>query len=185
MDQTTSGAYDLLEAGRYDEAYAQFRKLADAGDGWASLYLGWMMQKGLGHQADAAKAERFYLDAHERSVLDAQYYLGCLYRSLKRYREAFHHLEGAASRGHPSAAYWAFVMCSDGEGVPRDEDKASQLLRQAADLGHVYAKRDLAKRMARGKFGLSKIPLGVFSLIANFFSAAGIASSNLEDVRLR
>jgi len=185
MDQTSSAAYDLLEAGRYDEAYAQFSKLADAGDGWASMYLGWMMEKGLGRQVDAAKAERFYLNAYEHGVSEAQYYLGCLYRSLKRYRDAFHHLEQAASRGHPSAAYWAYVMCSDGEGISHDGDKAAQLLRKAADLGHVFAKRDLAKRMARGKLGLGKIPLGVFSLIANAFSTARIASSNLEDVRLR
>jgi uncharacterized protein len=181
----TSSAYDLLDAGKYDEAARRFTEMAAAGDASANLHLGWMAQKGMGSQADLAKAEQLYLRAHTQGASDAAYYLGTLYRSMNRARDALRYLEEAASKGNPSAAYWAHVMHHDGEGIPRDEQKAGELLQRAADLGHVFARRDLAKRMALGKFGVGKIPSGLYSFVANVFQSARLASANPEDVRLR
>ena len=181
----SSNAYDLLEAGKYDEAAPRFAELAAAGDGSANLHLGWMAHKGMGCQPDLAKAEQFYLRAYGQGVPEAGYYLGTLYRSMNRARDAVRYLEEAASKGNPSAAYWAYVMYHDGEGVPRDEQKATQLLQRAADLGHIFARRDLAKRMIRGKLGIGRIPSGFYNLIANVFQSARLASSNTEDMRLR
>jgi TPR repeat protein len=181
----TSSAYELLDAGKYDEAARRFGELAAAGDASANLHLGWMAQKGLGSQADLAKAEQLYLRAHAQGASDAAYYLGTLYRSMNRARDALRYLEEAASKGHPSATYWAYVMYQDGEGISRDEDRAARLLQRAAELGHIFARRDLAKRMILGKLGIGKIPSGLYSFIANVFQSARLASSNPEDVRLR
>ena len=181
----TSSAYDLLDAGKYDEAARRFTELAAAGDASANLHLGWMAQKGMGSQADLAKAEQLYLRAHAQGASDAAYYLGTLYRSMNRARDALRYLEEAASKGNPSAAYWAYVMYHDGEGIPQDEQKATQLLQRAADLGHTFARRDLAKWMIRGKLGIGRIPSGLYNFIANVFQSARLASSNTEDMRLR
>ena len=185
MTQTVNTAYDLFDAGRYDEAYASLSKLAEAGDGSANLHLGWINQKGLGRQVDLTKAEQHYLSAYKHGVPEAQYYLGCLYRSMGRYQEALRHLEEAASQGHPSAAYWVHVIYNDGEGVTKDSGRAVQYLQKASDLGHIFAKRDLAKRAIRGEFGLAKIPSGFCALISNAINGASIASANPDDVRVR
>jgi hypothetical protein len=181
----SSNAHELLDAGKYDEAARRFTELAAAGDASANLHLGWMAQKGLGSQADLVKAEQFYLRAHAQGLAEAAYYLGTLYRSMNRARDALRYLEEAASKAHPSAAYWAYVMYQEGEGVPRDEDKAARFLERAAELGHIFARRDLAKRMMRGRLGVGKIPSGLYNFIANVFQSARLAASNPEDTRLR
>lgn len=146
--------------GRYEEAYPRLRELASAGDGWANLHLGWMYQRGLACPIDLAKAEGSYLRAYERGISEAPYYLGRLYRGKKQYQDALRYLEEAASKGNPSAAYWTYLMYSDGEGVAQDSHKAMQFLEKATALGHIFAKRDLAKRTMRGEFGLRRIPWG-------------------------
>lgn len=186
MSETSAKvAYALLRAGRYDEAYPRLRDLENAGDGWASLHLGWMYHKGLACPTDLERAEASYLRAYERGIPEAAFYLGRLYRSLKRYQEALRYLEEASSRDDPSASYWAYVLYSDSESGKRNSLKAAEFLEKAAALGHIFARRDLAKQMIKGKFGVSRIPYGAWSLIANAIRTARIAASDPEDPRLR
>lgn len=178
-------AHALFAAGNYDEAFPRLLKLADTGDGWAKVRLGWMYQQGLGLSVDLAKAETLYREAHQAQASEAPYYLGCLYRTTKRYREALRYLEEAASSNNPSAAYWAYVMHRKGEGIERNWERAIQLLQHAAGLGHIFAKRDLAKLRATGHFGLLNVPRGWWDFFANIFTTATIAAQDPEDLRLR
>lgn len=178
-------AHALFAAGNYDEAFPRLSKLADAGDGWAKVRLGWMYQRGLGLSVDLVKAETLYQEAHQAGASEAPYYLGCLYRITKRYGQALRHLEEAASNNNPSAAYWAYLMHRKGEGVDRNWGRAIQLLQQAAGLGHIFAKRDLAKLRATGHFGLLNVPRGLWDFIVNVFVTAKIAARDPEDLRLR
>jgi TPR repeat protein len=184
---TTSSkvAQALLKAGQYEEAFARLKDLANSGDGWASLHLGWMYHKGLACSADLDKAEQNYLRAYENGLPEAALYLGRVYKSMARYQDALRFLKEAASKEDPSAAYWAYAIYSDPASGEQDPRKATEFLEKAASLGHVFARRDLAKRMIRGKRGVSRIPYGIWSLIANVVRTARIAASDREDPRLR
>lgn len=185
VEHAIHDACDLLASGNYDDAYAAFSRLADAGNGWANLNLGWMNQQGLGRDVDLTQAEEHYLRAQGLAVPHAPYYLGSLYRQLKRYPEALENFERAAAAGNPSGAYWAYSMLHRGDEVARDSDKAGHYLQRAAELGHVFAKRDLAKRMIRGELGFRKITSGLWTLLTSGISMGRIAASDMEDMRIR
>lgn len=180
-----STAYSLFHSGQYSEALPLLKAAAQAGDGWASLYLGWMSQKGIAMPLDLAEAERFYSSALDKGVRDAAYYLGAMYMESGNYSVALRHLDDAAkSGGNASAAYWAYRLHEEGKGVAVDHSRATEYLLLASRLGHVYAKRDYAKQMLKGRFGYLRIPLGLVLLLSNIFTTIGIAN-NPEDYRLR
>lgn len=54
-------------------------------------------------------------------------------------------LQKEADAGNPSAAYWLYALSSELED-PEAQAIAERSLVRAADLGHVYARRDLARR---------------------------------------
>jgi len=58
-----------------------------------------------------------------------------------------------------------------GAGVALDEEKAYRYFKEAASAGHLFARRNIARRMASGRCGIGQIPRGILSLIGVFYSA--------------
>ena len=185
MNEDVHAAYELMVSGRHGQAYGRFVELACTGDGWAALYAGWMHHQGLGRAVDCGAAEQSYKQALEFGVPDAAYYLGTLYREQQRYSQALEYFDRAARSDNPSAAYWAYRMLARGEGVPQDDAKAAEYLKRAAQLGHVYAARDLARRTLRSRPGFVECVKALCAWIANGFRAARLAGRDPNDYRIR
>ena len=149
-------AYALLEI---DPARAvrELRLLAEQGSLYGMLYLGWAYQKGTGTAADAKQAEAWFRRAFEKGSKLAIYYLGHLYLQQQEYSKAHEVFAVGASMQYSPAIYCLAQMYVDGAGVSKQPDKARALLEQATVLGHVFAKRSLAKLLMSGEFGFFSI----------------------------
>lgn len=152
-------AYALLET---DPARAvrELQSLAEQGSLYGMLYLGWAYQKGTGTAADAKQAEVWLRRAFEKGSKLAIYYLGHFYLQQQEYSKAHEVFAVGASMQYAPAIYCLGQMYVDGTGVSKQPDKARALLEQATALGHVFAKRSLAKLLISGQFGFFSILRG-------------------------
>jgi len=152
-------ARGLYHAGRYDEAYARYGILAEQGDTEAQLILGRMLAEGLGAERDSVASENWYRCAARKGLPEAQHRLGYLayQRHDYSYREA-------ASQGYLPALWRLAWLYRQGKGVPLDINKAYALFDQAAKAGHVFAQRDLALLLLRGKRGFLEVFRGLMLL---------------------
>jgi TPR repeat protein len=117
------------------------------------LHLGWAYQKGTGTGADAKQAEVWFRRAFEKGSKLAIYYLGHFYLQQQEYSKAHEVFAVGASMQYAPAIYCLGQMYVDGTGVSKQPDKGRALLEQATALGHVFAKRGLAKLLMSGQFG--------------------------------
>ena len=69
--------------------------------------------------------------------------------------------EESARNGYLPSMFRAGSMSLDGDGVPRDIDKARGYLSAAADGGYMFARRDMALGFIRGTFGRRRVLAGV------------------------
>jgi len=125
---------DLVSARRwYSAAAAQ----DDAG---AELALGLMVRNGEGGPRDPEAAVRWLERAAEHGSAEAMFHLGNIFaegegapRDLARARAWY---ERAADRGLPAALQTLGMAYRTGDlGLPRDEEKAAELLREAGHQG--------------------------------------------------
>jgi TPR repeat protein len=151
------GAYEQMNAGRYIEARAAFEQLLSEGEQRALIYLGWMDEQGLGGTADELRAAARYKVFSDQGDPVACYYLASLKLKQADVQGALPLFLLAANAGHPSAAYWASAIYDGEYGEGADCIKAATYLARAAELGHIFAQRDLAaKRMRESSSFISR-----------------------------
>ncbi len=155
---------ELIEMGRFDEAYDRCIPMAERGSPAAQLYLGWLYQSGSGVVRDYKIAEHWYRRALERAPERAEFYLGTLCWERGDPVEARLWFEQAASKEFVPATYALSKMHRFGYGVPIDEALGLKLLERAALRGHLFARRDIARHMIRGRRGLAAILPGLAEL---------------------
>jgi TPR repeat protein len=74
-----AGALELWYSGDRSAAIVAWRRLAEAGDVEASLFLGYVYRRGLGVARDDEQALTWYRRAAERGQPEAQYELALMY----------------------------------------------------------------------------------------------------------
>ncbi len=131
------------------------------------LYLGWAYQKGVGIAADARQAEVWLRRAFEKGSKLVIYYLGDFYWQQQEYSKAHEVFAVGVSMQYTPAIYCFGRMYVEETGVGKQPDKARVLMEQATALGHLFAKRSLARLLMSGQFGLFNVLRG-YSL---FFGA--------------
>jgi len=143
----------LLFAGEFDNAVKDYNKggyisalntfyvLAKKGDPKAQYNVGMIYEKGKGVKADLAEAMKWYEKAAKQGNAMAQYNLGRLYHEKgdhnepHAYEKAKYWYEKAIENKVKEAYNNLAALYMEGKGVQRDEKKAFDLFRQAADLG--------------------------------------------------
>jgi TPR repeat protein len=180
----TSQVNELLNQGRLRDAYDLTLRLARAGESDAQMKLGWMYQVGKGVERDLEQAKFWYRSALQTQSPRAEFYLGTVYWNESAFPEAISWFEKAASKGFTPAMYQLARMYRHGVGVPRDSRLAAKHVEEAAQGGHLFAQRDLAREMLKGHNGLLRIPVGFVRLIQLGYRAARTGSRNIEDDRL-
>jgi hypothetical protein len=174
----------LIDKGEFKQAYDLSLALAEAGVSSAQVFLGWLYQTGKGVRQDLDQAKRWYRSALKSNSPRAEFYLGTVYWNQSAFPEAIQWFETAAAHGYAPAAYQLARMYRYGVGVERDPELARRFVEQAAGEGHIFARRDLAHDMLRGRRGLSRIPVGLLSLLHLGWVTVTTASKNIEDEAL-
>ena len=141
-------AYEAFQQGDYDAARAIWSKLAYAGDVDAQFNLGTLYENGLGVEADAEQAARWYRAAALRRVDLARLALARLQRTgvlePEPDEDQIKLLETAARRGLAEAQYELGVAYDRGLGVTQNHATAAGWYHRAAEQGLTDAQYNLA-----------------------------------------
>jgi len=165
MTEELKIAANLFDGERYEDALKKYRILAESGNITAQLRLGWMYHAGQGVERNLTEAQKWYEKAASTESAQAQFYLGALYRAKGEYQQAFELLKRSASQEYSPAMYFLGQLYCVGEGVELDRAKAFQYFEQAADKGHLFAQRNIAREMIKGRHGIMRIPMGFLLLV--------------------
>jgi hypothetical protein len=144
-----------LQEGRAEDAVRRFKEAAALKDADAMEQLAEIYTNGAeGVSKDDREAFKWFLSAAEGGNIAAMRSLGGLYllgsdAVPESDEDAAIWFQKAADKKDPAAMYDLARLYEDGQGVPRNMEKAKELYRQAADLGHAEAQRRLTELQAR------------------------------------
>lgn len=133
------------------EAVKVLERLWDKGFTSAAYHLGRAYWNGLGVLPDDEKAEEWFRCSAAIGNVRPQYALGNLLQEQGRLSEAVTWYERACESGSQYAQYSLGKMYLLGNGVPKDIEKAVQLLTSSANQGNQYAQYVLGKLCLQGK----------------------------------
>jgi TPR repeat protein len=125
------------------KALAWYRKAAEQGFAPAEYNLGLMYAQGEGAKPDPATAQRWFRRAADHGSVEAQVKLGEIAIVDEKYEEAFLWFTKAADQDDADAAFNVGSLYYMGQGVAKDEAKATEYYRKAAKLGMPEAKNVL------------------------------------------
>jgi TPR repeat protein len=171
--------------GRYEDAYRNYSLLAENGLVDCQVFVGWMTWRGLGVKPDETRAMQWFDRAARANNPEAQFYLARIHETkgtnLALARELY---EKAAQQGDLPALYRLAQMYKKGFGVERNPEKAMKLFQQAAQRGHLFAKREVAVHLMKGQNGILKIPAGILMFIRTVLEGFKVGlSDDLYDQR--
>ena len=131
-----------------EEAAKWFRKSAELGNVEAQISLAACYHNGEGVNANQEEAAKWMLKASKKSAdRDFQWTMGRYYQEgwgvEKDPTEAVKWFERAAKKGLAKGKYYLAMCYVKGEGVPRDEDMAEALLKEALNAGCAEAQEEL------------------------------------------
>jgi TPR repeat protein len=174
-------AYQFLQEKRYAEAALL---LKESGSAWAHEWLGYLYGRGHGVSKDLDMAIAYYEMAYSGGNQAAAIRLGHTNFKQGRPNEAIDWLRKATSKPI-SSAYWQYRILKNNPHLQRHPGEADELLKQAADAGHVFARRALAMRMIKGDKVLGSRSKGVRAYLAIFLHAIRIVAHDEYDERLQ
>lgn len=169
----------------YDKAFLLYKELAQNGHVNCEVMLGWMYQNGLGTEKDPGKAHISYQSAANLGSPEAQFYLAKSYAKQKDFERAEHWYRKAAEKNYSPALYRIGWIYEVGRGVKRDSNKAFVFYERAADLGHIFARKQVARFLMRGHLGTLKRLQGLLLFASCVISIVKIVSKDPYSELLR
>ena len=146
--QSTAWAIEQSQKIQVEQLYKQkdfkavlaiIQPLAEQGDAFAQLSLGFMYDKGKGVKQDNFEAVKWFRKAAEQGEAKAQFYLGLMYdygKGVKQdYVEAVKWYRQAAEQGGVVAQLTLGKMYANGQGVKQDDEHAKEWFGKACDNG--------------------------------------------------
>ena len=134
-------------------AVAKLTDLAERGSLMSMVYLAEAYKKGTGVNVDAEKADVLYDRAAKGGSVAALYHVGRGYLDKSQFLKAKEAFKISADKGYLPSAGQLGRMYAKGIGVLEDVNTGREYLERASREGYVFAKRDLAFLLMRGKFG--------------------------------
>lgn len=110
-----------------------------------AMRVGWMYDR------DLPGAEAWYRVAAESGSARGFFGLGLTHLEMSRFSDVVQDLEAAIARHYPPAYNALAGMYSRGDGVPVNRQRALDLWRKGASLGHLPAKRNLVLQSLWGR----------------------------------
>ena len=138
-----------LRDGRFEEAVEFFKVAAQENDAMSLFQLGWLAEDGKGCRRDMVAAVSFYEAAAAAGSVSAHQNLGSIFCVGNRdfpqdMPRAVRHFENAAKAGLAAAMSSLGRILWHGTGVPREPDRARELLKSGARGGDAHAFNTLA-----------------------------------------
>jgi TPR repeat protein len=147
-------------AGRMDDAYAHYRKAADAGDARAMYSLGLMLETGDHAPKDLKTAYALYEKAADRGLADGAINLAVALAEGKgvdkNLPRAYALLQQASQAGSARATYDLAEFAERGYGGKTAD--ALELYRRAAEFGFAKGHHTAAALLDEGRAGVAKDP---------------------------
>ena len=172
-----------LSAKNYEAARRAFEACGDYKE--AKLQLAYLYQEGLGGASDEEKAKKIYEQLADASDYEGTYFLAKLYLKKHQLAQAATYFEKSANLSHVSGAYWAATLYYGFEGYPKDDKRYWYFLKQAASLGHVYAKRDWAWHDIRSATNPLERAKARIRYYGAMIKGIGISIKDPHDARIR
>jgi len=158
-------ALDLSKAGHYSEAMLILTSLAEQGSVRSMIELGKYHEFGFGVPLDLDLAEIWY----QRALVGGSQYAMLKRADFAALRQHFSEcdaiLQPGVDNGWASAAFWQAWYCYKQCDSKETYQIIFPLLTMAAKCGHPGRQFFLANFMARGKFGILRVPIGFFRLV--------------------
>ena len=177
--------YEALLRGDHVTARSEFeRALSDGGGEEVLVHLGWLLESGLGGPVDIERGKALYRAALEHAPGLASYYLGRVLMREGNRIEGTPLLERATSLGNPSAAYWLYAYSSEAND-PASKELAERSLSRAVELGHIFARRDLALRQVRSSRNFVSKVRALLQYWRSKFAGVALAIKDVNDWRVR
>ena len=143
------------------ECVEELTQLAEDGDRHAQYFLGKLYRDGGLLIPDDEKAEHWFRRSAMNGYDCAAYALGKLLQSENRMEEAVGWYEHAITQGNEYAEYRLAKLYLTGKGVPKDADRAVELLEASAEQGNQYAEYALGKLYLDGTLVQQNVALGM------------------------
>ena len=129
-----------------------FAKSAEQGYAYGQYSLGLCYEKGEGVPKDEAQAIKWYTLAGEQGVEEAQYNLAAIYYRQGSEKEIYWLAKAADQKEiDPATGYRLALHYLEGKGVPKDVEKAVDLLKKSANKRNSDAAYKLARLYLTGE----------------------------------
>jgi TPR repeat protein len=162
-----------------------YEGLAKDGDVYSLVMLGSIYARGIGTAVDLEKAEKLFDRAAAFGTPEAHFQMANVWYDRGDMNRYFLAIQQASRMDLLVAQFYLGRCYAYGLGVDKDDAKALELMRNAAERGHVRAKMYLARRQLFKLYN----PIGVVYGLIKFLSAAieGLVISmvNPHDERVR
>lgn len=176
-------AYQLCEEKRYGEALPILEKAANGGSAWAEECLGNIYWNGRGVACDLGLAMKYFQAAYDGGRRSVANDIGRLHYQLGRPELALEWLRKATDQPI-SSLYRQHEVLRTNPSLESYLGESDELLKKAAESGHVFAKRDMALRMMKSGQALRLRLLGLQKWLAVFPYAIRLVMKNESDERL-
>lgn len=173
------------DRGDYARAFDIYNCLAREGQPYALVLLADMYAEGQGTTVDLAKAEELLDQAASLGVREAVLQKADIWEARGDMRAYFATIQQAARSGLLPAQYALGICHARGLGTPRDAEKALEVMREAAERGHVGAKMHVARRLIARPLNPLGFLWGVALMLAAFVEGLYISFRNPADDRFR
>lgn len=143
-----------FERQEYRKAYTLLFPLAEIGDTFAQISIGYMLSQGLGVAKNEKEAIKWYEKAALKGDSDAQYNIGCMYEtgrgSKQDYNKALEWYSKSAEQGNKFAQEKLGSLYYKGNGVEVDYKKAVHWYTKSAEQGYSQAQNFLGVMYVNG-----------------------------------
>jgi len=164
------------------QGIAALVELANKGSVMSMLYLAEAYY--LGPNVDVPAAEFWFQSAQKHDCSKATYGLGVINYWSGRFDRAEEYFAEGASKNDPLCMYWLAHLRISGSEYDEQFLAAEKLLRKSSALGSLRAKIVLGKFYVFGKYGMRKIPKGLFLLSSGIIQSFCVAWRDPSSWRL-
>lgn len=178
-------ATQAKEGGDYARAIDIYERLAIEGHVYSLVMLGDIHARGLGTEADLAKAEELFDRAAGLGLSEAPFQKANIWLERGDMHRYFLAIEQAARMGLLVAQYYLGLCYEFGRGTEKNATKALQIIREAADRGHLGAKAHLSRRLLMRPYNPVGFTYGLITLLVTIVRSARISLKNSNDERIR
>lgn len=177
-------AYEMFDQKRYAEALPLLNRIASEGSAWAQECLGYMYWDGIGVTKNRDQSLRHYEAACDGGNLDLAYNIAGMHLRAGRPDVALAWWR-KDTKQPISSTYWQYRVLREHPHLATYPGERDEILKRAADLGHVFAMRDIAFRMIRGDAAFGSRRQGIAAWLRIIPAAVRMLRANIDDERLR